>query len=126
LAKRGLTPRDTGVVADVNLGAATARVRFLRVDQPNRAPVFFAANDAAFDRDGLYGFDDDALRFILLCKSVVGVAAKLMNGAPDVIHAHDWHTALIPGLVATNARGLLPHTRTVLTLHNLAYQGISP
>jgi starch synthase len=126
LAKQGLTPQDTGVVADVKLGAATARVRFLRLDRPDRATTYFAANDAAFDRDGLYGHDDDALRFILLCKSVVGVAARLLGGAPDVIHAHDWHTALIPGLVATNARRLLPHTRTVLTLHNLAYQGICP
>lgn len=124
LAKRNLSPIDTGVVADVNLGATTARVRFLRVDQPNRAPVFFAANDAAFDRDGLYGFDDDPLRFILLCKAVVGVGSKLLGGPPDILHAHDWHAALIPGLVATNARALLPNTRTAMTLHNLAYQGI--
>jgi len=124
LAKQGLTPEDTGVIADVNLGAVTARVRFLRLDRPKRAPIFFAANDAAFDRDGLYGYEDDALRFILLCKAVVGVASKLMGGPPDVLHAHDWHAALVPGLVATNARSLLPRTRTVLTLHNLAYQGI--
>jgi starch synthase len=124
LAKQGLSPEDTGIVADVNLGAVTARVRFLRLDRPKRAPVFFAANDAAFDREGLYGYEDDALRFILLCKAVVGVAAKLMGGPPDVLHAHDWHAALVPGLVATNARGLLPRTRTVLTLHNLAYQGV--
>ncbi|PRQ04604.1 glycogen synthase GlgA [Enhygromyxa salina] len=124
LAKQGLAPQDTGIVADVSLGAATARVRFLRLDRPDRAPLIFAANDAAFDREGLYGHEDDALRFMLLCKSVVGVAKALMGGAPDVLHAHDWHAALIPGLVATNARALLPRTRTVLTLHNLAYQGV--
>jgi starch synthase len=124
LSKRGLAPIDTGIVADVNLGATTARVRFLRLDQPNRAPTLFAANDPAFDREGLYGHEDDALRFLLLCKAVVGVGSKLLGGQPDIIHAHDWHAALIPGLVATNARVLLPHTRTVLTLHNLAYQGI--
>ncbi len=124
LAKRGLRPSDTGIIADVNLGATTARVRFLRLDQPGRAPVLFAANDTAFDRDGLYGHADDTLRFILLCKATVGVAAQLLGGPPDIIHAHDWHAALIPGLIATNARGLLPRTRTVLTLHNLAYQGL--
>src|SRR5690606_3161145 len=124
LAKRNLPPVDTGIVADVNLGATTARVRFLRLDQPNRAPTFFAANDPAYDREGLYGHDDDALRFILLCKATVGVGSRLLGGPPDIIHAHDWHAALIPGLVATNARVLLPRTRTVLTLHNLAYQGI--
>src|SRR5689334_2345351 len=86
LAKQGLTPRDTGVFADVSLGAMTARVRFLRVDRPNHAPTLFAANDAAFDRDGLYGHEDEALRFILLCKSVVGVAAELMGGPVDILH----------------------------------------
>lgn len=124
LAKQGLTPQDTGVVADVALGAATARVRFLRLDRPGRAPTLFAANDAAFDRDGIYGHDDDVLRFILLSKAVVGVATQLMGGPVDIIHAHDWHTALIPGLIATNARALHPRTRTVLTLHNLVYQGV--
>lgn len=124
VAKQGLTPEDTGVVADVRLGATTARVRFLRLDRPGRTPVLFAANDAAFDRDGLYGHEDDPLRFILLSKAVVGVGKRLLSGAPDIIHAHDWHTALIPGLVATSGRGLLPRTRTVLTLHNIAYQGV--
>lgn len=126
LAARKLTPHDTGIFADVSLGAMTARVRFLRLDRPGHAPTLFAANDAAFDRDGLYGHDDDALRFILLCKSVVGVAAELMGGPIDIFHAHDWHTALIPGLIATNARALHPQARTILTLHNLAYQGICP
>ncbi|NVB42512.1 glycogen synthase GlgA [Pseudenhygromyxa sp. WMMC2535] len=124
LAKRGLAPSDTGIVADVSLGPATARVRFLRLDRPGRAPVFFAANDAAFGRDGLYGYDDDSLRFILFSKAVVGVARELLGAPPHVIHCHDWHTGLIPGLVATNARALLPGTRTVMTVHNLAYQGI--
>lgn len=124
LQKKGLTPQDTGVVADVSLGAMTARVRFLRLDRPGHAPTLFAANDAAFDRDGIYGHEDEALRFLLLCKSVVGVGAQLVGGPVDIFHAHDWHTALIPGLIATSARALHPRARTVLTLHNLAYQGI--
>jgi starch synthase len=124
LAKRGLVPEDTGIVADVALGPARARVRFLRLDRSGRATTFFAANEAAYDREGLYGHDDDALRFILLSKAVVGCAVQLMGGPVDILHAHDWHAALIPGLVATNARVLHPHTRTVLTLHNLMYQGV--
>lgn len=124
LAKHKLTPQDTGIVADVTLGAMTARVRFLRLDRPGHAPTLFAANDAAFDREGIYGHEDEALRFILLCKSVVGVAAQLMGGPVDILHAHDWHAALVPGLIATNARALHPRTRTVLTIHNIAYQGI--
>lgn len=124
LNKRGLSLVDTGVAADVNLSSVNARVRFLRLDRPNSATVFFAACDAAFDRDGLYGFKDDGERFILLCKATVAVASQLMSGPPDILHAHDWHAALAAALVRTNARHLLPNTRSVLTLHNLAYQGV--
>lgn len=117
---------DTGVEAAVNLGDVTAKVRYLRLDRPGKATTFFAACDAAYDRDGLYGHKDDGLRFVLLCKATVGVATQLMGGQPDVLHAHDWHAALAPALIATSARALLPRTRTVLTLHNLAYQGVMP
>lgn len=124
LAQRQLEPVDTGVVADVNLGAATARVRFLRLDRAERSTVFFAACDSAYDRDGLYGYDDDGLRFIGLCKATVACASQLMDGPPDILHAHDWHAALAPALVATSARHLLPTTKTAITLHNLMYQGV--
>ena len=125
LVARGEDLVDTEIVANVDLGAVSARVRFLRLDRPGGATVFFAACDAAFDRDGLYGHNDDAYRFILLCKAAVGVARELMGGPPDVVHAHDWHAALAAALVSTNARALLGgRTRSVLTLHNLAYQGV--
>lgn len=124
LAKRGLSLEDTGVVARVDVGAGASEVRFLRLDRSGRAPVVFADNPAAFDRDGLYGHEDDAQRFILFSRAVVEVAAELMGGPIDIVHAHDWHTALVPGLIATRARETHPKARTLLTIHNLAYQGV--
>lgn len=125
IAKRGLTLESTGLVADVRLGSVTAQVRFLKLDRgEGKAPVFFAANDAAYDRDGLYGYEDDGLRFILLCKAAVAMGARLMGGPLDVLHGHDWHAALAVALVATSGRHLNRSTRTVLTIHNLAYQGV--
>ena len=124
LNERGLSLVDTGIIADVNLGNVTARVRYLRLDREGKATVFFAACDAAYDRDGIYGHSDDGERFILLCKATVGVAKQLMGGEPDILHTHDWHAALAAALVQTSARALLPNTKTVLTLHNLAYQGV--
>ncbi|MCA9699194.1 MAG: glycogen/starch synthase, partial [Myxococcales bacterium] len=94
VAKQGLTPVDTGIAVDVNIGPAAARVRFLRVDRPGLAPTYFAACDSAFDREGIYGHDDDSLRFILFSKAAVAVANKLMGGPADILHAHDWHAAL--------------------------------
>ena len=43
--------------------------------------------------------------------------------APDLVHAHDWHAALVPALLALHDR---PHPPSVLTIHNLAYQGNFP
>ena len=47
---------------------------------------------------------------------------------PDVIHCHDWQTALIPYLLRHTTAGtpLLSRTATVYTIHNLAYQGLFP
>lgn len=124
LNKRGMSLEDTGVVADVAMHSVTARVRFLRLAREGRATVFFAACDAAFGRDGLYGYSDDGERFILLCKATVAMAGKLMGGPPDILHTHDWHAALAAALANTSARGLMPRTKSLVTIHNLAYQGI--
>ena len=82
-------------------------------------------NDALFAREGLYAdpktnapFADNAERFIFFSKAVVELA-KRMDPPPAVIHSHDWQTALVPILVKNQE---LP-IRTVLTLHNVAFQG---
>ena len=89
-----------------------------------RVPVFAFDCPIFFDRDGLYGHADDAVRFSAFSRAVLNCATELMNGQPDVIHSHDWHTALIPMFLAGPYRPLLPKTAAVLTIHNLAYQGV--
>ena len=79
---------------------------------------FFDAPEL-WDRDSLYGsneaaFEDNEHRFRRLCEAIVADAGRLMGGEPDVFHVNDWHTALVPALTTT---------RTVLSIHNLAYQG---
>ena len=84
-----------------------------------------------FDRDGIYGdarggFADNALRFCAMSSGALGVAEQAWDGAlPDVVHAHDWHGA--PAIVyAGRTRGeTWASVPTVLTIHNLAYQGIA-
>jgi starch synthase len=85
-----------------------------------------------FDRDGIYddpetkeGYPDNMERFIFFMKAALELLSKL-NFPVDIIHCHDSHTALVPGLVRTTygKNPFFAETRTLLTIHNLAYQGI--
>ncbi len=85
-----------------------------------------------FDREGIYGppsggsYPDNAERFGLLSRATLE-AAKLL-GIPDLFHAHDWQTALLPILLRTtySTDPLLRRVPTLLTVHNAGYQGIFP
>ena len=84
-----------------------------------------------FDRDGLYAdktgqeFVDNDERFILFNHAIFEITRSL-GWSPDIIHAHDWQTALLPVLLRTTFDGetIFENTRSVLTIHNLAYQGL--
>lgn len=87
----------------------------------------FVFNPILCNRWGLYhdqfgDYGDNALRFGLFCYSVLEVMIR-MKLKIDVVHVNDWQTALIPLLMKT--RYSLPQ-KTVLTIHNLAFQGIFP
>ena len=68
---------------------------------------------------------DEHFRFVLLSRVAIEMCQR-MGFAPDIFHAHDWHTALIPLYLKTIYAWdrLFANTRTVLTIHNLGYQGI--
>ncbi len=94
--------------------------------------VLLIENDAFFDRDGLYGeaggdYPDNLERFQFFCSRTLEVLARL-NIRPDILHCHDWQTALIPVYLRTRLRGdpFYEATRSVLSIHNLAFQGIFP
>jgi starch synthase len=81
-----------------------------------------------FGRGTLYGNEwDEYLRFGLLTRAAIETCQRFAF-APDVFHCHDWHTALAPLYlrVRYDWDRLFQATRTVLTLHNLGYQGIFP
>src|SRR5690348_5223870 len=97
----------------------------------SQVPVWLVDAPSLYRRDGgLYHDDegrdwaDNALRFALLAH----VAAKISNGflnpwRPHVVHANDWHAGLLPLLLSAE-EGARP--ATVVTLHNLAFQGNFP
>ena len=86
---------------------------------------YFIDNEHYFQREKLYGYNDDGERFILFCRAVLEFV-RTIGWAPDIIHCHDWHTAIVPNWTKTIYRGdpILSSAATVYTIHNLAYQGI--
>lgn len=81
-----------------------------------------------YDREGIYTQqDDEHRRFILLARAAIEMCQR-MGFAPDVFSAHDWHTALIPLYLKTVYAWdrLFENTRSMLTIHNIGYQGVFP
>ncbi|MCW5892564.1 MAG: glycogen synthase GlgA [bacterium] len=92
-------------------------------------PTLLLAAPRYFDREGLYGdggrdHPDNAERFVVFCRAALEWLRELAT-PPDVLHAHDWQAA--PALAfLRGTQALYPElaaTRTVQTVHNLAYQG---
>lgn len=86
--------------------------------------IYFLENDYYFDRKAPYGELDDGERFIFFSKGVTRLP-KVLGWDVDVIHANDWHSALVPVFVNDYRTGdpFYKDVRTVFTIHNLKYQG---
>lgn len=89
------------------------------------ARTWFVDVPELYDRDGLYGsggadHPDNLLRFAAFCRAAL-LASERLDLAPDVVHCHDWQAALAPAWLSKPA-----DPPTVLTIHNLSYQGWFP
>lgn len=85
---------------------------------------YFVDNEYYFKRPGYYGYYDDGEKFVYFSKAVLE-AIKAIGFKPDVIHCHDWHTSLIPFLLRNLYNDIFyQNIKTVLTIHNLKYQGV--
>jgi starch synthase len=93
----------------------------------NGITFYFIDNEYYFNREGLYGYYDDGERFSYFNKAVLE-SLEHLDFYPDVIHCHDWHTAMIPFLLRVNysKKERYGFIRTVFTIHNLQFQGIFP
>lgn len=85
---------------------------------------YFIDNEYYFYRDSAYGYNDDGERFAFFSKAVLESLLHL-NWYPDVIHANDWQTALIPVFLRAFYQGLDAYRsiRTLFSIHNMEYQG---
>jgi len=107
----------------VSLGGAVHHVEVYEGRLPSGAEVRLLRCDPMFVRAEVYTQDgDEPIRWALLSKAALALLAQDGDGV-DIVHVHDWHTALIPyylkqGIVTA------PCSRTVLTIHNLHHQGV--
>jgi starch synthase len=95
---------------------------------------YFIGNDDCFDREGVYddpgseeGYPDNFERFNFFMVAALE-ALRFLDWKPHVLHCHDWETALVPAYLKLGRMGepFYKDISTVLTIHNLAYQGIFP
>ena len=89
-------------------------------------PASFVHSPAVYGRSGFYTQDwDEGLRFAYLTRAALA-SCQHLGWSPHIFHCNDWHTALGPLLLKTvySWDRLFAGTKSVLTIHNLGYQGI--
>ena len=125
--------KETGECVRVPMGGGRSETADIRTAKTEKGiPVYFVNHEGYFGRAGLYRsrygeYPDNGERFSFFCKAALE-ACKAMQFRPDVIHCHDWQTALIPMYLKVLLKGdaFFQHTSSVFTIHNIAYQGIFP
>lgn len=118
--------KKTSLELSVPMGANQLAVPVWEGKTPEGMTVFALQRDEFYDRSNLYGNEygdylDNLARYAFFSRAVVELA-KFIEPQTDIIHCNDWHTALVPAYV----RAWSMPFNTVLTIHNLAYQGSFP
>ena len=112
---------------ELRLGPHLYRYRVLTGAAPGSdLPLYFVDCPALYDRAAIYTADDDEhRRFLALTRAALD-CAQHMGFAPQILHCNDWHTAFGPLLLKTAYAWdrLFGGTRSVLTIHNIGYQGV--
>ena len=95
----------------------------------NGVRYFFVDDPGYFDRDGFYGnaagdFPDNAERYSEFCRAVIEIAKHVWPA--DILHCHDWQTALVPALLRSAYREdpVVRDLPVIFTIHNMGYQGL--
>jgi starch synthase len=123
----GFKPTDLVLYVPISHWTEFARLWY-GVIPGTGVPVYLIENNDYFNRARIYGepdeYPDNDRRFIFFSRAVFE-AARALNIYPDVIHAHDFHTAFTMAFLKTHYRSDMQFSKTagVFSIHNLAYQG---
>jgi starch synthase len=132
IGKHGMVSYKTGL--NVKVAGRDEEFDLLHLEDESGCEFFFIKIDKYFGRDGLYvdpqttkDWPDNDERFIAFSRAVLE-SFSAIEFKPDIIHCNDWQSGLIPAYLRCSdfGTGLLAGTRTILTIHNIAYQGIFP
>ncbi len=115
--------KRVGEPFSVPVGPSSRRTE-AELGELNGVPTYLIWDEQYFGRDKVYGYDDDAQRFVFWGRATLELI-KTLGWQPDVIHANDWHTAYAPTFLATAGQRdpFLAPIATVYTIHNLGYHG---
>lgn len=126
--KKNFKLKNTGLKIKVPVGSRSLTGRMFS----DGASAYFIECDEFFDREDLYGtpqgdYSDNASRFVFFSMGILE-ACKALKFKPDVIHCNDWQTGLVPLYLKTiyGSDRFFSKTATVITIHNLGYQGLFP
>lgn len=122
--------KDSGIALRVGVGHKMVDAKILKSQIPGtQVSVFLIDQPEYFNRPGLYvendqDYRDNCERFVFFSRAVIEGIQRLRL-FPDIIHANDWQTGLIPALVQAEMRSIAGYERqaTVFTIHNMAFQG---
>ncbi len=117
--------KATNIHLNVPLGIGTFPAGIFASTLPNsNIPIYFIAEKHLFNRSKIYGYTDDPYRFAFFSRAALELIPTL-GWKPDVIHAHDWHTAPALTWLATAGQhdSRFQGISTLFTIHNLAHQG---
>jgi len=121
-----LLPMKAAQNAPLSIGPWDATYSLYGAELPETGqPVLFIDCPHLFDRESLYTSDpDEHLRFLFFSRAVLECCQRLAF-KPDIVHVNDWQTAFIPLFLKSLYRwdSLFAATKTVLTIHNIGYQG---
>ena len=131
VARSGYPLADMGVEISVPIGDRRVAGRLRRGFLPGSdVEVWFVDQPEYYGREDLYGdnsgdYLDNCERFAFFCRAAIE-ALRVRDARPDVIHAHDWQAGLATAYHSTvyAADPVVGPAATVMTVHNLAYQGV--
>jgi starch synthase len=128
---KGMEVESTGVEVSVPLGRRILTGKVCK-GSLGGIPVYFIKRDEYYDRSYLYGtpegaYFDNLERFTFFSRAVLeALKVDDLGIKADIIHCHDWQAGLIPVYIKDIYKNAFPDTRTVFTIHNIAYQGLFP